>query len=379
MEVSSKEEMKVFHLISSAGFYGAERVIVTLSQTLKGMGHPATIGVFHNDRSPHTEIAIEARAKNIPVQLFPCKGRLDWNTVRLLRDSLKEYRPDIVHAHGFKADIYGYLATRRSGAILVSTCHTWYDNDLAVYWYGVLDRFVLRRFDMSVAVSNEVAQLLRSSGVGESRIQIVGNGINVLQFACARPALLQHLVASTAVVGLVGRLAPEKGIKYFLDAAAIVLRSVPEVVFVVVGDGPERKNLEAAVRSLGIENNVHFAGKLDDMAGVYASLDILVSSSLKEGLPMTILEALAAGRPVVATAVGAVPEVVLHERTGLLTPPADAGALAVAILRLLGDCQLREKLAVQGRRLVEEQFSAEAMATQYVKVYDEVVAARRVN
>ncbi len=371
--------MKVFHLISSAGFYGAERVIVTLSQTLKGMGHPATVGVFRNERSPNTEIAVEARVKNIPVQLFPCKGRLDWNTVRLLRASLKEHRPDVVHAHGFKADIYGYLATRGSGAILVSTCHTWYDNDLAVYLFGVLDRFVLRRFDMTVAVSGEVAQQLRSSGVGESRIRIIGNGINVPQFACARPTLRQHLVASTAVVGLVGRLAPEKGIQYFLDAAAVVLRSSPEVSFVVVGDGPERRNLEEAVRSLGIENKVHFAGKLEDMAGVYASLDILVSSSLKEGLPMTILEALAAGRPVVATAVGAVPELVLHEQTGLLTPPADAGALASAILRLLDDGQLREKLAVQGQRLVQEQFSAEAMATQYLKVYDEVIATRRAN
>ncbi len=280
---------------------------------------------------------------------------------------------------GFKADIYGYLATRGSGASLVSTCHTWYDNDLAVYWFGVLDRFVLRRFDMTVAVSGEVAQQLRSSGVGESRIRIIGNGINVLQFACARPALREHLVASTAVVGLVGRLAPEKGIQYFLDAAAVVLRSAPEVVFVVVGDGPERRNLEGAARSLGIENKVHFAGKLEDMAGVYASLDILVSSSLKEGLPMTILEALASGRPVVATAVGAVPELVQHEQTGLLTPPADAGALAGAILRLLDDCQLREKVAVQGQRLVREQFSAEAMTTQYLKVYDEVMATRRAN
>jgi glycosyltransferase involved in cell wall biosynthesis len=130
--------------------------------------------------------------------------------------------------------------------------------------------------------------------------------------------------------------------------------------------GRERRSLEEEdVRRLGIEGKVHFAGKLDDMPGVYASLEILVPSSLKEGLPMTILETLAAGTPVVADAVGAVSSVMLGEQTGLLAPPADSAALAWQLLRLLNDHEHRDKVASEGRRFVEKRFPcAEAKLTE---------------
>jgi glycosyltransferase involved in cell wall biosynthesis len=361
--------MRVFHLISSGGFYGAERVVLTLSKTLNDMGHPATIGVFHNAHVPNIEVATHAQSLNLPVQLIACGRRFDWGTVRTLRDVFESAAPEVLHTHGYKADTYGYLAARGSKIALVSTCHNWLDENLAVYLYGVLDRFVLRKFDMTVAVSEAVANQLRAGGVAEDKVRIISNGIDVEAFSNAQPTIGRD--ASKCTVGLVGRLAPEKGIQFFLEAAARVLRSNPRVEFIVVGDGPERENLQQTAERLGVQSSVRFTGKLEDMPGVYASLDMLVSSSLKEGLPMTILEAMAAGRPVVATAVGAVPRLVLHEQTGLLVPPADAEALARAILRLLGGGELREKLACQGRQLIQDQFSAKAMAAQYVKVYEE--------
>jgi glycosyltransferase involved in cell wall biosynthesis len=367
--------VRILHLISSGGFYGAERVIVTLASKLNQIGHQTCIGVFHNFRHPNTEIADEAKVRNLPVQLIPCDGRLDCGAVRTLRALLEKVAPEMLHTHGYKADVYGYLATRDSNITRISTCHTWHDNDLKDYLYGVLDRTVLRRFKMTVAVSEAVAKRLRDAGVAAASIRIITNGIDVEEFSRGQPSLCADLRPNERLVGLVGRLAPEKGIQYFLEAVPIVLRSYPEVRFVVIGDGPERQNLARTARALGIEETVRFAGKLQVMPGVYASLDILVSSSLWEGLPMTILEALAAAIPVIATAVGAVPMVVLHEQTGLLVPAADAKALAGGIIRLLQDCELRERLADQGNQLVRQQFSAETMTTQYLRLYNELRAA----
>lgn len=369
--------MKVLHLISSGGFYGAERVILTLSKAMNRAGHASTIGVFHNSHRPNTEIAADAQSSNLPVELIRCNGRFDWGAVRTLRAVVQKAEPQVLHTHGYKADIYGYLAARSSDIALVSTCHGWLDNDLKDYAYGMLDRAVLRRFKMIVAVSESIATRLRGAGLPKEKIRIIDNGIDVEAFSQGQPTLSQRYGANQRLVGLIGRLDPNKGIQYFLAAAAVVIRSHSNAEFIVIGEGPERDNLARAARQLGIQDKVYFTGKLANMAGVFASLEIVVSSSLKEGLPMNILEALAAKRPIVATAVGAVPRVIMHEQTGLLVPPADVRALASAIIRLLNDRELGEALAARGWQIVRTHFSAEAMTAQYLSLYADVIAPAR--
>ncbi len=366
--------MKVLHLISSGGFYGAERVIVTLSESMTRMGHESTVAVFHNSHRPNTEVAVNARSRNLPVELIHCNARFDWTAVHTLRTVMEQTAPQILHTHGYKADLYGYLAGRASKAALISTCHGWLDEDLKAYSYGILDRFVLHHFKMAIAVSDAVAERLRGAGVPKEKIRTIDNGIDVEAFSGARPILPIDQRGNQRLIGLVGRLAPEKGIQYFLEAAAVVTRSHPDVEFAVIGDGPERNYLEQTARRLGIQDKVRFTGKLENMAETYGSLDIVVSSSLKEGLPMTILEALAAKKPVIATAVGAVPKVITHEQTGLLVPPANVGELAHGIIRLLNNRELGEMLATRGRQIVCARFSAEAMTTQYLKLYTEAIA-----
>jgi glycosyltransferase involved in cell wall biosynthesis len=366
--------MRIFQLISSSGLYGAERVILTLCRELNRMGHETTIGVFENAHRPNTEILTVARSMKLPVQVIPCANRFDRTAIRVLQSVFEQSEPEVLHAHGYKADLYGYLAAKKSKATLVSTCHTWLDNDWRVYLYGVIDRFVLRRFQMIVAVSDDVAKRLREARVPENKIRIINNGIDIDAFSNAEPALRKGVPPTQRIVGLVGRLSPEKGIEYFLSAASKIKISHPQTTFVVVGEGPERNNLEATARKLGIQDSVRFTGKLDNMAEVYASLDVIVSSSLKEGLPLTILEALAAKLPVVATSVGAVPTVILHNQTGLLAPPRDADALASEIIRLLDNPELARALGIEGHKLVREHFSAQSMAAEYLKLYTDATA-----
>jgi glycosyltransferase involved in cell wall biosynthesis len=171
-------------------------------------------------------------------------------------------------------------------------------------------------------------------------------------------------------------LAPEKGLNLFLKAAREVLNTRPETEFLIVGEGPQRPMLESQACELGIAHAVVFTGVLDDMPDVYASMDIFVLPSLNEGLPLALLEAMAAGKPVVATRVGGVPGLVISERTGLLVETQNVTALRDSMLRLIDDPQLRHELGEAGQRLVAERFSAEKMAGNYLRMYRDIISTR---
>lgn len=359
--------MKVLHIISSGGMYGAEAVILNVSRGLMELGHESVLGVFSNSAHPNTQLQESAAAAGVPAFAIPCRGQIDRSVPRAIRELAHTTRADVVHAHGYKADVYAYLARSGMRVPLVSTCHTWYDNDLAVSLYGALDRWVLRSFAGVVAVSDEVRAKLLSAGVLDRRIRIIRNGIDLRRFDRAEDGNRR--------VGLVGRLAPEKGVDLFLRAAAMVLAEMPETQFVIAGDGPERAALESLIAQLGIGKRVTLAGQMDDMRGFYASLHVLVSASRQEGLPIALLEGMASRLPVVATAVGEVPKLVIHERTGLLVPPNDAESLGQAMLRLLRDDALRSTLAEAALRQVAEGFSSHNMTEEYLQLYQDVIAS----
>jgi glycosyltransferase involved in cell wall biosynthesis len=368
--------MRVLHVISSGGMYGAEAVILNLARAMEGGPHSSVLGVFDNLPNQNLQLHEAAVQQWVESHLIACSGQVDRGAVERVRDLVRETRADVVHAHGFKADIYAYLALRGAGVPLVSTCHTWYDTDWMVRLYGALDRFVLRRYARVVAVSYEVKRRLLKAGVREERIRIVRNGINLRPFEAAK-ASLHGEFGEAMIVGLVGRLAWEKGVDVFLRAAARVLAEFPEVRFVVVGDGPDREKLEGLIGELGIAARVAMLGRRDDMAGVYASLDVMVSASRQEGLPMAILEGMASGRAMVATAVGEVPKLVVDGKTGVLVAAEDVEALTAGIAGLLRDKERRARLGAAARERVRAEYSAERMAGEYLRVYEEAMAAVR--
>jgi len=367
--------MRILQIISSGGLYGAEQVVLNLARHLEPMGQEGQIAVFENLHAPNLHIAEAAAALHLPVQVVPCQGRFDWAAVARLRSLVEGYGPDVVHMHGYKADMYGYAAVRRLPAAKVSTCHGWGHNTLALRAYDVMDGWVLRRFDLVVAVSAEIAERLRRAGVPPRKIHVIDNGIEVAALETDVPTLRPDLAfdSKCVLVGAVGRLSPEKGFDILVAAARIVVQQHPEVKFVVVGDGPERKRLEELAHQCGLEGKLFWAGRREDMAGVYASFDILVQPSLKEGLPMTILEGLGAGKPMVATRVGAVGTVITDGQTGLLVSPGSADEIANAVARLIQDSSLRTRLGQAGRARVQADFSATAMAEKYLLAYGEML------
>ena len=365
--------MKVLHLISSGGMYGAEAVILNVSRAMQEAGHPSILGVFHNSARPNLQVHEAAAAAGLESHLMECTGQVDRQVPERIRQLVRGTGADVLHAHGYKADVYSWLALRRSGTPLISTCHNWLDTDLFVRAYGAADRRVLRSFAGVIAVSEQVRQRLIGAGVPSAKVHLIANGIDLKAFAAAaeRPAdqdSHRHLT-----IGVVGRLSPEKGLPVFLEAAARVAAEFPGTRFALVGDGPDRAALEALAGKLEIALQVEFWGRQQDMPAVYASLDMLVLSSLYEGLPMVLLEAMASRLPVVATAVGDIPSVLDHGKAGVVVPPGNAGALAEAMLDLLCHPERRDALADAGYNQVRKNFSAAKTAEAYMDLYRSVL------
>lgn len=369
--------MKVLQLISSGGMYGAEAVVLNLARSLNHARHHTVLGVFSNTAGGDVQLHHEAVAQGLESHLLPCHGQFDRKMFAHLRQVVADGAFDIVHTHGYKADVYAFLALRKFGVPLVSTCHSWLDNNAKVRAYGAADRFVLRSFASVVAVSEAIRTTLVRSGVHRDRVRLIPNGIDLTPYAAAANQATEPGHADQLTrVGLIGRLAPEKGIDLFLRAVALVLKQHPRVQFVIAGDGPERGSLEALSLKLQLPANVTFLGRCNHIPDLLASLDFVVSASRSEGLPIAILETMASGRALIATTVGEIPMVLDGGKAGVLIPPEDIGALAEAMTLLLKDPGLRQRLAHAARERVLAHFSADRMAQDYLTFYAEALALK---
>jgi glycosyltransferase involved in cell wall biosynthesis len=243
--------------------------------------------------------------------------------------------------------------------------------------YAVLDRWALRGFDRIAVVSDHIAEILRNSGIPARKVQTIFNGVQIERFGSAQPALRDEVASEAeALVGFVGRFVPDKGGAILLRAAQEVLQARPSTRVVFVGDGPSRQEWELLADQLGLRKQVTFAGVRQDMPAVYASFDLLVLPSLCEAMPMCVLEAMAAGKPVIAARVGAVPQLVVPDHTGLLVDAGDVDGLCAAILRLLSNPERAHQLGKNGRARAAEHFSAESVAMRYLELYREVIQMR---
>jgi glycosyltransferase involved in cell wall biosynthesis len=369
--------MKVLQLISSAGYYGAENMLMNLIGGDELAVSQNLLAVFHNHHRSNTELYDRAIQRGVRAELFACRGRLDSQGVSSVRSLIRTHAIDLIHTHGYKADLYGCAVARLEGKPLVATCHNWLARGPMIAAYNFLDRIALTQFDAVSAVSQSIAEKLRSFGVRRERISVIPNGIDLQAFdfgPCDRKLTMQ--ARKEPIIGIVARLDLEKGFQYLLRSLRSLRVSFPALRLLIVGEGPDRGKIERLVGEQDLGTAVTFAGQRSDMPAVYSSIDIFVLPSLNEGLPMTVLEAMAASKPIVATRVGAIPTVIADEETGLLIEPADEAGLTRALARLLGDPGLCRRLAQKARVCVEHDYSASTMIQRYRELY-RVVLARR--
>ena len=307
--------------------------------------------------------------------------------VARIRRLIRDFHPDIVETHTTKAGIVGRLAARLEGTRVV--VHVYHGHVLDGHYYGAAktwaarcaERALARISHRLVAVSERVKDdLVKYEVASPDQISIVEPGLDLTPMRSCRQergALRRELGLDQAVplVGIVGRLTPIKNHRLFLDAAVGVLAVRPDVHFVVVGDGEIASAIRARAQSLGLMTHVTFTGWRYDLPRVYSDLDVLVSCSKNEGTPFTIIEAMAAGCPLVATRVGGVPDLLEDEITGLLVPSAQPEPLVAAILRLLHDPHLAGVLARSAADRAEVRFAPARFASDMDALYTELMHA----
>ncbi len=363
-------ELKVLQLISSGGYYGAENMLLNLCASQETAGCRNSLLLFYNVHAPNVELYERARRRGISVRMVHCKGRADWRTVREIKEYIVQDQIDLVHTHGYKADLYGYLAARGMEKPIVATCHNWVGGTAVLGIYNRLDRMMLKRFNAIATVSDVVKDRLIECGIPANKIKTISNGIDVEAFAHAEP---ESRSSGTKIIGMVARLDLQKGFESLLLAVHKLLKTFQNFEVIITGEGPDRAAIEQMIDRYGLSSCVNLEGQRSDMPNVYAAMDIFVLPSLNEGLPMTVLEAMAASRAVIATRVGAVPDVVQHGETGLLVAPGDLSGLRDALAQLLSAPDLSRRMGAQAHDWVSRNFTAEAMARKYRLLYDEVL------
>jgi len=374
----NKFSVKILHLISSRGLYGAERVALDLCKSLKGYGCESIIGVIRNSHNPHLEVADEARKNSIDTVIFPCKGQLDVKLIFRIRKYASKNQISLIHCHGYKSNFYGLLASKR-GIPIVTTNHNWLTSHWKLRAYRRFDSLLIRYFTRIIAVSNGIKKEMLTYGVPKEKIRVIDNGIDIARFGdTISPEAVKEefgLKKEQTIIGTIGNLGAEKGHVYLLRAAKDIVKNFESVKFVFVGDGPLRAYLKNEATQLGIGDSVIFTGFRTDIPNLLSIMDIFVLPSVKEGLPMVLLEAMAAKKAVVATSVGAIPKVVNNEN-GILVEPRDAAGLEKAIVSLLTNEEKRRKYASAGYETARIQFSSVRMGSEYFDLYSELLGDR---
>ena len=371
-----KSDLRILQLISSGGFYGAENVVLQLTSALQRLNCQVVIGAFQNKHRPNTDVVKAAKRCGFETELFDCSGRFDLGTIRVIRETLQRRQIQILHAHGYKANFYGQLAVRGGSVKQVYTAHGWPGKNLSLRLYALVDRVLLRRADHVCVVSPSMEEQVKKFGVPSHKLSLTENGVDTRQFSSGTPVLRDLAgLDGKLIVGFVGRLAPEKGLRILIQAAEGILRAQPDVKLVLVGEGPEREELQTLVSQSGLEKSVIFLGQRSDLPDVYASFDIFVLPSLIEAMPMTVLEAMAAGKPIIASRVGGVPKMISDQESGILVEPGDVSDLKAALTQLLQRPETARQFGKRASEVVQARFSSDSMARRYLSVYQKVLSA----
>jgi glycosyltransferase involved in cell wall biosynthesis len=358
----------VLHTQKVAGISGSEAHLLQLLPDLRVRGWDVRFLMLHEGEPGAWEFARELRARDVPLDAIRLRADVDPIAFGEVAAYLGRLHPRILHTHLVHADVYGQLAGSMARVPLrLSTKHG-FNEFREGRWFGFADRSVGSLAHVHIAISHGLAQYLaETEGFAQQDFEIVHYGI-------AANGAAQPYAGSEPRLLCVGRLIPIKGHLVLLRALAQARSRVPEVSLDIAGRGPLAPALKAYVRELGLEDAVRFLGFVSPVEAAVEEAAIVVVPSLGEGFGMVALEAMERARPVVASAVGGLPEIVGDGETGLVVPPADADALADAIVALAGNLPRAAEMGRAGRVRALEQFTPERCAAQVEALYERALA-----
>lgn len=385
--------MHVMQFLTSFESGGTERQTLNLGLSLARRGQVVQFGCLRRAG----RLLGECEGAQIPVHAYPLRSlyspRVAVEALRLGRD-LRRGQVDVVHAYNFYGNVFAVPAARLAGVPLVIAGI----RDVGIYLDARkrrAQRLACRFADLLLVNAESIRTWLRSEGYPGDRIEVIRNGVDLAAFdrldddgaVPVRRAL--GLPVGTPIVATIARLCPSKGFEDAIDAMAIIHAARPDVHHIVVGEelvsrngelhpgSAYRATLEQRARTLGIGGHVHFLGHRTDVPQILREVSVCMQPSLTEGLSNSVLEAMAAGRAVVATPVGGTPEVIVDGQTGWLVPVGDPPALGQTVLRLLADAGARIRTGEAARRLVQERLSVSAMVQATEQLYMERLEQKR--
>jgi glycosyltransferase involved in cell wall biosynthesis len=307
---------------------------------------------------------------------IPDRGFWDCGVILRLLNLLRREHIAIWHGHDYKSNALGLLLRRFWRMRLVTTVHGWVHHTARTPLYYWVDRLCLPRYERVICVSEDLYRRCLERGVPARRCVLIENGIDTEEFSRSLSASEARqrlgLESGRFLLGAVGRLSAEKGFDLLIRAVAQLVGDGLNVGLLIAGEGDERARLQALIGELGLPERVRLLGYCSDTLGLYQAIDAYVLSSLREGLPNVLLEAMALSVPVVATNIAGVPHLVRNGTNGLLVEPGDVGGLASAVRMLAGEPDLRRRLGQAGRVTIEEGYSFARRMEKIRQVYDEL-------
>jgi len=364
--------MLSLHVDTETSWRGGPNQVMFTVTGLRARGHRAVLVA-----DPAGELYRRMREG---VDLIPLssKGDIDMAAAWALSRVLKQVRPDLVHAHEPRAvallTVALSIAAPRPRPPFVASHRT--ETRLPHTSFG---RWTASEVDCFVANSHALARRLSMDGVPPARTEVVYEGVDVERIDRLEAANLHadlYLPTHAPIVGTVAPLVPQKGLQYLVGAAVLAVRAVPDLRVVLIGQGPQRESLERQIHEVHLERHIFLAGFREDAIEVTKAFDVFAISSISEGMCTALVDAMAAGKAAVATAVGGIPEVVVDGETAFLVEPRDEAAMADALVRLLRDDALRSRMGAAARARAREVFRVEAMVDATLAVYDRLLNSR---
>ncbi len=370
-----QKKINIVHLIPAISFGGgAENVLYHLLRTIDRSRFQMTVLYW----GPNDDMAADLRDMGVKVIKLSFKRVISVDSVLEIARAVKAVKGDLLHTHFMDADLLGFLTTRWIRIPLIAQIHS--------FPFPVCKRHAWRYWWMSLGISRIISvsqtvkkYIVSKTGIGEERFRVVYNGIDLKVFdqrvqKADRAALRQAFKISEddRVIGNVSRLIPDKGQEFLIRAMPVICQAFPVVKLLIVGDGPLRAGLEHLACSLGVAERIIFAGKRRDVPELLSIMDFFVFPTFHEAFGICVLEAMAAGIPIIATDDAAIPEIITHGENGWLVSPGSSEQIGEALKRLLSNAELSRRLAANARERVKA-FSLEQMRVVYEQVYRESV------
>lgn len=375
-------KQKVLHFIESAGVYGAERVILNLSLQMQQTGnYIPVVGCIVDSIHSNSALYDAACAAGIEAIKIPIAN------ARLLSDlpkaaaQLKQARIDLIHSHGYKPSVFGFIIRLLKKIPVIATCHLWFEPSKGPLKTRVmirLEKFFYRWFPKVIAVSEPIKAILLNSNLSAAQVGIVCNGVDIAEVSAASPAnhpLRKILGISENTFCLLNsaRLTRQKAQWVLIKAAAILKARGEFIRILIVGEGALEQELRDQIAAENVGDCVELLGFRNDINQLLAMSNAFALPSIDEGMPMSLLEAAAAAKPIISTLVGDIGKLIKHEATGLVIPTEDPVALADAILRLKTEAAFAQGLALQAHAHMLQHYSSQAMCAAYLDIYQHVL------